>query len=209
MKDLIILVADLDIERCVHGLLSRRQSLNISPINYEIYPHPQHDPGCYRKAHTFLAPYAADFRFSLVVFDRDGCGASPDADRTTLEAEVEARVASRGWESRTATVTIDPELEVWVWSDSPRVDSVLGWSNRQPPLRSWLVQRGFLSVDAAKPADPKAATLAALREVGRGRSATIFEQLASQVGLSRCSDPAFAKITETLRAWFPVQGATT
>jgi hypothetical protein len=29
-----------------------------------------------------------------------------------------------GWENRAAAVVLDPELEIWVWSDSPEVEAV-------------------------------------------------------------------------------------
>jgi hypothetical protein len=53
-----------------------------------------------------------------------------------------------------------------------------------------------------KPADPKAAMLAALRAAGRQRSPDVFREIAETCPLSGCVDPAFDKLTRTLRKWF-------
>ena len=51
-KDLVVLVADQDIEFCLKGLLSRHKSLNprkLSTQYYDVYRHPGKDPGCLHK----------------------------------------------------------------------------------------------------------------------------------------------------------------
>lgn len=57
MKDLVILVADKDMEMTMRGLLPRPQSLGIRAIQYDLYTHPQHDPGVRTHAAEFLRPY--------------------------------------------------------------------------------------------------------------------------------------------------------
>ena len=51
-----------------------------------------------------------------------------------LETEAEQRLSSSGWDDRAVAIVLDPELEIWVWSDSPEVDDVLGWRGRIPRL---------------------------------------------------------------------------
>jgi hypothetical protein len=113
-------------------------------------------------------------------------------------------LSQNGWGQRTSAIVIDPELEIWVWSDSPHVDEVLGWSGRQPDLRTWLTQRGSITDRNGKPNLPKEATEAALKEVRKPRSSSIYQQLAEKVSLGRCVDPAFIKLKNTLQSWFPL-----
>jgi hypothetical protein len=200
-SDLILLVADKNIEFAMRGTLARHQALNIRSPRFVIYVHPERDPGCLRKANTFLRPHGSAYQHALVVFDRSGCG-KDDLPRAALEREVEQALTNAGWAARACAIVVDPELENWVWGDSPRVDQVLGWAGRLP-LRAWLRQNGYCAA-MEKPARPKEAMEAALRVVGKARSASVFRALAESVSLERCTDPAFAKLRRTLRAWFPV-----
>jgi hypothetical protein len=75
MKDLVVLVADKNIEFAVEGLLSRIESLEISPtITYEIIVHPKRDPGCYRNSYDLMRIKSGQFNNAIVLFDKDGCG---------------------------------------------------------------------------------------------------------------------------------------
>lgn len=201
-KDLIVLLADLDAENAVTGILHRPQSLGIRPISFETIRHAMRDPGCCKDAPAMLQRYQSTHARALVIFDRHGSGRDTE-DRMTIEAAVEDRLTSSGWRNRCAAIVLDPELEAWVWSDSPEVDAVLGWQGKEPSLRSALGNRGFLKEDQIKPEIPKEAMEWALRDVRKARSARIFSDLAARVGLTRCVDPAFAKFTGTLASWFP------
>ena len=53
--------------------------------------------------------------------------------------------------------------------------------------------------------DPKKAMEAAMGEVRKPRSATIFEKLAKSVDFRRCEDRSFIKLTNTLRKRFARQ----
>lgn len=97
---------------------------------------------------------------------------------------------------------IDPELETWVWSESPHVDAALGWSGRSPDLRSWLTERGWLDSGNPKPRRPKEAVEKALWAIRKARSSAIYAQLARKVTVSGCVDPAFSKLKATLQTWF-------
>jgi len=201
-RDVIFLVADRHMEAVLEGLLGRPQSLSIRAITYVIRTHPEKDPGCYLTAHDFLRPFSRRYRHSLVMFDREGCG-SDAGSRETLEKELEGRLARNGWPERARAIVIDPELEAWVWSDSPQVDRMLGWADVAPDLRQWLTQQGLLQETHIKPVRPKEAMQAALRNVRKPHSSAIFRQLAENVSLRRCSDPAFQKLKTTLQSWFP------
>jgi hypothetical protein len=201
-KDLCILVADRSMAAAVEGLLRRSTALRICAVEYDVLSHPQNDPGCYRKCELMLRPFIEQYSFALVMFDRHGCG-HEQLTRDELEREVEERLAMNGWPNRAKAVVIDPELEVWIWSDSPHVDDALGWSGRVPVLRAWLESKNYVAAGQAKPRKPQAVFKHALREAHKPLSASIFRQLADRVSVDRCTDPAFGKLKAVLRAWFP------
>lgn len=204
VRDLILLVADTQIEHAMKGLLSRHESLGIRRVleTCDIRVHPERDPACLRKADSFLKPFASQYRHAIVVFDREGCGMEA-LSRNELELKVENALHLAGWSDRAVAVVIDPELENWVWSNSSQVDRVLGWSQSLFKLRTWIKDQGF-PITGGKPGRPKEAMLAALKQVKKQPSSSLFEQLAQSVSLSRCTDSAFTKLCTTLKKWFPI-----
>ena len=201
-KDLVILVADKNMEFAVRGLLSRAESLGARRPEVDVYVHPERDPGCLLRGHEFLRHFVNTYRHALLMFDREGCG-QETVTRAQLESSVETQLSQSGWQNRATVIVFDPELEVWVWSDSPHVDEALGWSGRQPDLRTWLVTVGCSVNKTAKPARPKEAVCKALKLARKPRSSSTYLQLAERVSLARCVDPAFHKFTTTLLRWFP------
>ncbi len=201
-KDLILLVADKNMEASLRGLLSRSQSLKCRPVVFDLYVHPDRDPGCLRRAHDFLRPFSSRYERALVLLDHAGCGRET-VERSGLESELEGRLSDAGWKDRAAAIVISPELESWVWSDSPHIARAFGWVGREVPLKDWLVEKGFLAVGAIKPAKPKEAVELALRTAYKPRSSSIYFELAQSVSTDRCIDPAFLKLRRCLREWFP------
>lgn len=199
MKDLVCLVADRSIEAAVRGLLSRPEALGIRQVDHEIFVHPRRDPGCFHEADAFLGPLRGRYQHGLVVFDRAWDGA-PIQDANELEHAVGRCLGSDGWGG---VVVIEPELEAWVWSDSPHVEESLGWGDRTPALRAWLRQRGLWPAGSPKPLDPKAALEQALAAVRAPRSSAIHGNLARRVSVERCSDESFARFRSLLGIWFP------
>jgi hypothetical protein len=200
-RDLIILVADLDMENAVKGVLTRSGSLGIRSVGAEILRHPWRDSGCCTDGVTFLSPFVHRYEHALLLFDREGCGRE-DCSIEELEKEIGCKLSKSGWGDRSAVVILDPELESWVWSDSPHVDEELGWRGHHPPLRTWLAERGFLQAQDVKPIRPKEALEAALRKVRKPRSPSIYSELAEKVSLLRCSDRSFIRFKITLQQWF-------
>lgn len=202
MKDLICLVADKNMEYAIRGLLGSPIRVGIREITFDIFVHPEHDPGCYNAAHSFLRSFSTSYTHGLVLFDYDGCG-QEISPPTHVQTHVKELLDENGWEERANVVVINPELEIWVWSDSPRVDECLGWQGQNPDLRTWLRQKGLLEEDRLKPNDPKTALEEALRTVRKQRSSALFKQLAERVSLNRCTDDSFIYLRSTLRRWFP------
>jgi hypothetical protein len=203
MRDLVVLAADKLAAQSVEGLLGRTPSLQIRAVSYDIAVHPQHDPGCLGQSPGLLAVYLKTHSHALVVFDREGSG-QEQSTRQELEAQVEGQLARAGWEGKSAVIVIDPELENWVWSNSPHVATALGWRDTTKDVRQWLVEEEYLPVATQmKPARPKEAMDAVLRHVRKPHSSAIFREIARKVSLERCPDPAFVKLRQTLHGWFP------
>jgi hypothetical protein len=202
LRDLVVLVADKDMEQAIRKLLQRPASLGISTLTHEIYTHPAHDGGCRTASHELLRPLASQYRYAIVLFDREGSGRDAHT-REELEQQVEERLAGNGWPGRCSALVLDPELEIWVWTDSSELDQVIGWAGRQPSVREWLRAQGFALNAEGKPNRPKEALRAALRYVRKQPSASLFAALAAKTSLSRCTDPTFLKLKTTLRQWFP------
>lgn len=203
-QDLIVVVADTDTKQAVEGVLQRPESLQIRPIQFQVYRYNKRDSGCYGTSHEFLRPFIKQFDHAIVMFDRHGSGRDTEP-RQDIETAVEHQLAINGWKERSAAIVCDPELKIWVWSDSSEVDDILGWRGKQPALREWLVAQGHCESEAAKPDDPKEAMRQSLREVGKSPSASQFRDLAARVGFARCTDPAFLKFKQTLQSWFSQQ----
>jgi hypothetical protein len=202
--DLIVMAADKNAEFTIRGILSRTESLRIRAVDVEYIVHPQHDPGCLLRAAPLLRPFLNTYKYSLVILDREGCG-QESSDRASLERQIEQDLDKNGWLDRCAAIVIDPELEMWVWSDSPAVDEVLGWAGRQPTLRNWLQQKGYIASNQFKPDEPKSAMEEALRLACKPRSSSLYRAIAEKVGFQRCNDPAFMKLKNTVGNWFPIR----
>lgn len=202
MKDLLCLVADRNMKAAIDSLLGRHQALGIRAIQFDTFAHPERDPGCFKQGPAYLRGFQSQYQKPLILFDRDWEGA-PAQDANALEQSVRERLCSHGLEAWAEVIVIEPELEQWVWSDSPHVASYLGWQGRQPPLRDWLRERGLWCSSDPKPADPKKAVERALEAVRIPRSSSIYANLVSLVSVRRCQDDAFSRLKSLLRDWYP------
>jgi hypothetical protein len=187
-------------EAAVRGLLSRPQSLGIRNVTADIHRHPEKDAGCRTHGVDFLAPFSAKYANALLMFDFEGCG-DITTPATTQEAGLRRSLCG-AWNQRADALIIEPELDIWVWSPSRHVETILGWKNKKPTLREWLVESGYLREGTAKPDRPKEALEAALEKVRKPRSSSLYEDLARTVGLRECVDPSFLRFRDILTKWF-------
>lgn len=184
----------------LQGILSRPRALGIGDISFDIYRHPERDPGCFKKGADFLRTFSQSHSHCMLIFDHHGCGdekTRPEEMENKLEKEM-----SSLWENRCAVIAIAPELENWVWSESPHVDQILGWAGKHPSLREWMKSRDYWPDQCPKPPDPKGALEAALWEVRKQRSSSIYFDLAKKVSFDHCQDRAFKKLRAVLKTWF-------
>ena len=204
MKDLVILAADKNIEQTLRGLLGRTAALRIRNVTADVFVHPERDPGCARRGAEFLNKhrFLNQYRFGLLMFDHEGSGRE-NLSPQGLQNEINTEFDHSEWGERARTIVLVPELEAWVWNDSPHVDDVAGWKGRQPSLRRWLRENGLMIEGQSKPERPKEAFEAALRRARKPRSSSLYLQIAQRVSLAKCEDKAFLEFKKILRNWFP------
>ena len=201
--NLIAVVADADAEWTLRTLLVERQAaLSIRPLESQVVRNPGRDAGVFRQAPDLLRPYLNRADYALVMLDREGSGVEARFSAEEMERDIEARLIRNGWTTlagtqRACAIALEPELEVWVWSQSPHVPGILGLTSDQ--LQSVLAE--FPRLANGKPQRPKEAMLAALRVSHRPPSSRIFQELAQTVSL-QSDERAFAKLRHTLQAWF-------
>ncbi len=205
-KDLVVLVADGTIQRTIQTLLEeRRDSLGISVLAVDFQVHRHRDSGCRTAPGPVINPLRNRYDKALVVFDFHGSG---EKRRTAsqLETDLEQDLMRAGWgHDEIAVVSIEPELEAWVFGSSSRhLEHIIDWPQGRS-IRGWLEQNGYLSPGEMKPNDPQTAFDQMLELQGKRRSRSLFADLARNVGLARCQDRAFQKFRSTLQRWFPAQ----
>ena len=198
-SDLVVVVPDGGIEQAMRGILSRPERVGIRPLRGVAYVKHKFDHKVFSEGHLLAAPFRRTHDHALVLLDLAWDG-RPTDDAAELSRLVEARLQS-AWGDAARCVVIDPELEVWVWSDSPHVATELGWPN-SAALRAWLASQRLWRQGVAKPTDPKAAFERATRWARVVPSNAIFRSLAEKVSFERCRDGAFLSLLEILRAWF-------
>ena len=198
----MILVADKDLEHAMKGLLARPQALGIRSVEPDIFVEPQHDPACARQGVEFISNFSRQYQHGLLMFDHAGSGMETIGSGA-LQERLNDRLSRSAWGERARTIVLVPELEVWIWNDSPHVDEAAGWKNRNPGLRPWLIDNGWLQEGEIKPERPKEAFNQALRAARKPRSASLYEQIEKKVSLRRCKDEAFLELKGILSQWFP------
>ncbi len=199
MNDLVVLVADKEMQYALRGALNRREALGIRKIRHDSFVHSGHDGGVRRTGPELLRMKRRTATHALLLLDYEGSGSSVGA--AELEAELDHRLTS-DWGDAAKAIVIEPELEAWVWGADNAMHAVLGWDKAES-AREWLRQRGFQFSTTGKPARPKEAFSALLREATLPRSAAVFEEIASRISLQRCHDAAFGRLRQQLVCWFP------
>jgi hypothetical protein len=200
MQDLIVLCADLDMKLGVEALLGRSRHLGFRAIDFQVEKHPNRDNGVLQEAHDFLRPQCNRFAYAIAMCDFDGCGKESKHPRENIEASIEQRLRSNGWDNRAMA---KPELEAWVWVDWHALAEQAGWLDGEASLRDWLMGQGLIKEHQSKPDDPKESLERVLRQTTKGRSASLFSALGGKAEITSCKDPSFKKLVSQLQQWFP------
>jgi hypothetical protein len=103
---------------------------------------------------------------------------------------------------RDFVIAIDPNLEQWIWQDSPIVEAELRHAGPLS-LRASLAQSGLWSADAEKPPQPKKLFKDMLLKNRIKNSSAIYKRIAEKVPIAACTDPQFGRPVHQLQYWFP------
>jgi hypothetical protein len=208
-RELIILAADGTMAAVLRAFFERKfdhafacAPFQLDPTNDIVHDPLNTDGGVHRRCHDILRPYLNTHRRALVVLDQQ-FGAERPAEE--VRGDIEQRLNANGWQGRAAAAVIDPELEVLLWQDNPHVERAL--RHKGPSLRQLLAQDGRWPPGAAKPPAPKEVILGLIRANRAGPPMVVYSRIAAAVATARCVDPAFHRVRDMLRAWFPVEGA--
>ena len=208
-KDCIFLLADKQMESAFKGFLGRNNfqlSLGIRSFTADIIVDAQNgDPGLYKRGHEFLQLYHRSHQYAVVVLDNAWEG-SPGPAR--IRETIKRNLTRNGWrEDNVEVVVIEPELEVWLWQDSPHIAQVLRFDHQPfPSLRQWLEDQRLWNTTDLKPAQPKEAFQLVARKADLPLSGAIYGHITRLVSVHRCEDLAFCLLRDTLQRWFPNDG---
>lgn len=206
MIDLVCLVADKNIQASIEAILGRHEALGVRAIQFETIVHPHRGPGCFHRAAELLKGYRDRAGHAIVVLDR-AWGGAPANTGVELEHQLESSLRSAGLVDWACAVVIDPELEVWVFSNSPHVENLLGWQGESGRLRQALSDQSLWPAGLPKPPDPKAAVEWALWRARKPRSSSIYRELAGRVSFDGCQDRSFLRLRDLLFGWFSSRSA--
>lgn len=208
-RELIILVADGTMKAVFQAFFERQfhHALACAPFNFnprlDVFNNPlEKDGGVHLRCHEILRPYLNSHRRALVVLDQQFGGELPAEE---VRLDIEHRLNTNGWQGRAASAVIDPELEVLLWQDNVNVERALRHSG--PSLRQVLAQDGRWPEGAPKPPAPKELIQSLIRSNRAGAPMAVYGQIAGAVSTAGCADPAFHRVRDALRAWFPAECA--
>ena len=201
MNDLIVLVADKNMEFLIRGLLPRIPAIEqVQKFGFDVLVHPYRDPGIYNEAHDFLRFFTDKYLRGIVILDHAGCGRE-EKTREEIEADIEDNLSQSGWDDRACAIAIDPELENWIWVKEVRIREAISWEDATR-IYDWLHESGWKHPEEPKPTRPKEAFEAALKLCRTPRSSSIYRKISSQASYQQCQDPAFLKMLNQIKAWF-------
>ncbi len=210
MNDLLFLVADTNMREALGGFLERKavdRIIGCRAIDFDArrdikVAKGQNDPGLFTRANELLQPFSGTYLHAVVVIDEEWDGSHGAA---AIQTQLDGHLADAGWPPpKGLSLVVRPEVDNWLWSDSPHSATALGWPSWDE-LRPALEKNGWLSEGASKPTRPKEAAEWALRN-GAGnvkRSASLYRKVAGSVSVRRCADPAVETLLSAIRTWFP------
>lgn len=216
MRDIVFLVADGEMRRTVEGFFENTayyQRLQCNRFDfdpkYDVFDHPDKDPGVYTEAHKFLKLYIDTHRHAVVMLDFAFHDNLTTKSVDDIREDIKRNMLASGWnEERIHIMVIDPELEVLMWQQDTRgIERIIAYPEQQGSLREWLRDRGLWPEDAPKPPDPKRA-IDTIRNQSWGKKKThtqIFKKVAGGVSFQNCQDQSFLGLWQQLQVWYPVQ----
>lgn len=201
MQDLVVLVADKNMQFALQGALDRPQALGVRALSYEFRSHMGRDGGVRTTGADVLARETTRFSHALMLLDFEGCG-QENTDPLTLEKQLDQKLHA-AWGDCAKAIVIAPEVDAWLWGNDNALREILHWP-REDSIRDWLREEGFAFTADGKPMRPKEA-LDAMRSVHKQpRSSAMYEKVTKRISLKKCTDSAFIRLRTKLQLWFPV-----
>lgn len=198
MRDLIVLVPDKNTEYAVRGALTRSEALGIRPVTATVLVEPNRDGGVRVRGPQTVQVERPRFAHALIILDYEGSGAAAPASE--LERSLDEQLAY-SWGPDGKAIVVEPEVDVWMWGAESHLRAVAGWTRAESP-RQYLTERGFAFSQHDKPLRPKEALQELFREAQIPRSSANYQAIAAKVSLTKCQDPAFRRLRNTLTGWF-------
>ena len=207
-RDCIFFVADKTMRETFLGFLSREDrttQLGCSDFAFDpaedlFFAAGQNDSGLNKRADALLSPFLHSHRKAVVALDCDWDGSPGQAQ---IIHNVTTQLLQSGWRAEDVIViAIDPELEQWIWQDSPVLAEELRM-HAPHGLKAVLTQRGLWPEEATKPPLPKDLFIQLRRENNVKLSSSVFKRIAARVPVGLCVDSEFRRLVAQLQAWFP------
>lgn len=198
VKDLIVLVADKNMEYTIRAGLERSKSLGIRAVTFEVLQHVQRDGGVRSTGPELIRLRRRSYSHALVVLDHEGSGAKESPEELEARLDNELRPV---WGTDAKAIAIVPELEAWVWGSDNALKPALAWPHEMS-IRAWVSAAGFTVSDEGKPDPPKDAFEAVLQECQVPRSSALYAEVAGRISIRACTDAALIRLRDQLRVWF-------
>lgn len=211
-RDCVFFVADKTMRETFLGFLSREDrdrqlgcsSFLFDPAEDLFFAAGQNDCGLNKRADALLSAFRHSHHKAVVALDCEWDGSPGQAE---IIKNILTQLLESGWAAdEVIVIAIEPELEQWIWQDSPvladelRMDAPRG-------LKAALSERGLWPQDAAKPPLPKELFIQLRRENNVKLSSSVFKRIAAKVPVAACQDSEFRRLVNQLQLWFPAEVA--
>jgi len=205
MTRLVVLVADKDAEVTIRVILSERyHSLGLPKLteneDYKIIKHTGRDPGVFASGSDLIALLKSQFSHAMVILDQEWDGTPGDSMAIKQQLGDKLRPI---WGDQHLVVVPQPEIDAWIWAkNNTHVATSLGAGWEQimaiAQSHSWWIPGD------SKPLRPKELLDAVVYKTKNQRHHTsgIFAQIAKQITLKNCVDPAFNEMKLWLQGIF-------
>ena len=194
MQDLVVLVADKNMQFALQGAFGRPQALGVRPFTYEFRVHMGRDGGVRTTGADVLAREEIRFSHALMLLDFEGCG-QEDGDALLVETQLDKKLHTV-WADRAKSIVIAPEVDVWLWGNDNVLRDALHWP-QDGAIRDWLRGKGFEFNAGDKPLRPKEA-LDAMRPIHKqARSSARAAPSRRQIPRRSRTVSAFGRSRET------------
>lgn len=205
MTRLVVLVADKDAEVIIRVILSERyHSLGLPKLieneDYKIIKHNGRDPGVFASGSDVIALLRSQFSHALVIIDQEW-GGTP-GNSIDIKQQLGSKLRPT-WGEQHLVVVPEPEIDAWIWAkNNTHVSASLGADWEQ--IMSIARAHSWWMPDEPKPSRPKELLDAVVYKVKNQRHHTsgIFAQIAKQISLNNCVDPAFNEMKLWLQEIF-------